>query len=75
MEVCSLTADSALKIIRAPEREPPESSLFLNRELSIIEFNKRVLQMAQDPTVPLLERRALRIAQRLKLVLGYQAAA
>ena len=56
MEVCGLTADGTLKIIRAPDRPPPESALFLNRELSIIEFNQRVLQMAQDPTVPLLER-------------------
>jgi len=30
--------------------------LYINRELSFLEFNRRVLAQAQDPTVPLLER-------------------
>src|ERR1035438_1193500 len=33
-----------------------EPSLFLNRELSWLDFNDRVLQLAEDERVPLLER-------------------
>ncbi len=32
------------------------NDLYINRELSLLEFNKRVLAQAQDPSVPLLER-------------------
>jgi polyphosphate kinase len=34
----------------------PGPSRFLNRELSWLDFNERVLRLAQDPTTPLLER-------------------
>ncbi len=38
----------------APELSHP--SLYINRELSLLEFNARVLAQAEDPEVPLLER-------------------
>src|SRR5215211_8258731 len=38
----------------SPDLEDP--SLYFNRELSWLEFNERVLQLAEDPATPLLER-------------------
>jgi polyphosphate kinase len=40
--------------ITAPDLE--DSSLYFNRELSWLDFNDRVLQLAEDPNMPLLER-------------------
>ena len=34
----------------------PPSDLYINRDLSLLEFNKRVLAQAQDERIPLLER-------------------
>ena len=40
----------------APRRDAGQAELFLNRELSWLEFNGRVLEEARDPAVPLGER-------------------
>src|SRR6187549_2963692 len=45
----------------APQRAPgpldlEDPSLYFNRELSWLDFNDRVLQLAEDPSVPLMER-------------------
>ncbi|NOY24657.1 MAG: polyphosphate kinase, partial [Oligoflexia bacterium] len=44
----SVSAPPALDVL--------DPSLYANRELSLLEFNRRVLALAQDPAVPLLER-------------------
>jgi polyphosphate kinase len=46
-------------VARADAPSPPDledSSLYFNRELSWLDFNDRVLQLAEDASVPLLER-------------------
>jgi polyphosphate kinase len=42
--------------IGAARRDLSDPALFINRELSQLEFNFRVLAQAEDPRVPLLER-------------------
>ncbi len=44
--------------VRATASDPDltDPSLYFNRELSWLDFNDRVLQLAEDPRVPLLER-------------------
>jgi polyphosphate kinase len=47
-----------MEAITAPTDAPSLDSaeLFVNRELSWLQFNERVLELAEDPDVPLLER-------------------
>src|SRR5690242_7420089 len=40
----------------SPEELPLPHERFLNREESWLQFNQRVLEMAEDPSLPLLER-------------------
>src|SRR5437762_8596968 len=44
----------AVAVTAAPALDDPAH--YINRELSWLEFNRRVLEEAQDPQVPLLER-------------------
>ncbi len=48
--------DVAVAPAEAPELDLRHPSLYLNRELSWLEFNRRVLHEAMDPRTPLLER-------------------
>ena len=54
--------DAEERVARAPSKAPAEKPQlsapenFINRELSWLEFNRRVLAEAQDPTQPLIER-------------------
>ncbi len=54
--------ESISAIEPAPELPPPDDldlhdkSLYFGRELSWLDFNDRVLQLAEDPATPLLER-------------------
>jgi polyphosphate kinase len=53
------TAEDASVEVEVPARPAPnleDPSLYFNRELSWLDFNDRVLQLAEDATVPLLER-------------------
>ena len=47
-------AVATLPVMDATIAEVPDR--FLNRELSWLDFNARVLELAADPSVPLLER-------------------
>jgi len=53
-----MTASKASPRKRVSRPSQPSSAvpLFLNRELSLLQFNERVLAMAENPTTPLLER-------------------
>src|SRR3954453_5186673 len=52
---------ATVTVPRKPVDAPPslpldDPSLYFNRELSWLEFNRRVLEEARDPAVPALER-------------------
>ena len=52
---------SSVAVGAHPEPEPypvlaPPSTRYINRELSRLDFDERVLAMAEDPKLPLLER-------------------
>ncbi|MGO9900218.1 MAG: polyphosphate kinase 1 [Solirubrobacteraceae bacterium] len=52
-------SEKALASVGAPARPSADlndKSLFINRELSWLEFNDRVLQLAEDERLPLIER-------------------
>jgi polyphosphate kinase len=47
---------AAVRDDRSATVDLEDSSLYFNRELSWLDFNERVLALAEDPNVPLLER-------------------
>jgi polyphosphate kinase len=55
VEVAAVARDGARDDAPPPD-EPLPIDRFINRELSWLDFNARVLALAEDPTTPLLER-------------------
>ncbi len=52
-------SDSLLERLEEPEENAldlRDPGLYINRELSWLDFNDRVLELAEDPLVPLIER-------------------
>ncbi|WNG16896.1 polyphosphate kinase 1 [Cystobacter fuscus] len=52
----NISSKTAERDVIPPGTDVSDGSLFFNRELSWLAFNNRVLQLAEDPSVPLLER-------------------
>lgn len=48
--------DMKNKALDADLKQFADGGAYLNRELSLLEFNRRVLAQAEDPAIPLLER-------------------
>src|SRR5258705_13842902 len=58
-DVQSTAAEPVESVVPQPVPDVPDledSSLYFNRELSWLDFNERVLQLAEDASVPLMER-------------------
>ena len=54
--LCIATPAAMSPSLRPPPLTLESPELYFNRELSLLEFQKRVLEQAQDPRNPLLER-------------------
>src|SRR3954453_18835839 len=55
--ICRVVTDvTSAPAVPAAVRDLGDRKLYFNRELSWMQFNDRVLQLAEDPDVPLLER-------------------
>src|SRR5216117_1831932 len=50
------SAIAAPRVVPTAHERSGDPKNFINRELSWLEFNRRVLEEAQDPTQPLIER-------------------
>lgn len=50
-----MSSNEVTSALQIPE-DMLESDLFLNREISLLRFNRRVFELAADPSTPLLER-------------------
>ncbi len=48
--------DTKTRVVAADAKGAADGASYLNRELSLLEFNRRVLAQAEDPSIPLLER-------------------
>jgi polyphosphate kinase len=48
--------DARKKLVQSESGQSKQDNLFLDREISLLAFNRRVLAQAEDPLIPLLER-------------------